>query len=207
MSEPVWLTWARELQAVAQTGLTYARDPFDVQRYEQVHALALRIMAVGSGTDVHALTDLFSDERGYATPKVAVRGAAFRDGRLLLVRETSDGLWSLPGGWADVNDTASECLVREIKEESGFDARVVKLAALYDSRKYRMPPPHPFHVYNLFFVCEVTGGSAQTSLETTEVSFFDEGALPELSPSRVEPAQVARMFEHYRNPALPADMG
>src|ERR1700678_1622719 len=128
--EPQWLRIARELRAIAQTGLAFTEDRFDRQRYERVRELAAAMLALGSAGDPAALPGLLLGGKGYATPKVDVRGAAFVGGRVLLVREISDGKWTLPGGWADVNQTAAECVVREIAEESGFQAKALKLAAV-----------------------------------------------------------------------------
>ena len=203
--DPRWLSWAKELQAIAQSGLTFARDPYDLDRYQQIRALAAAIMAEGSGADLVPIRALFEGETGYATPKVDVRGAVFRDDRILMVRESSDGRWTLPGGWADVNQTAAECVEREILEESGYVARAVKLAAVWDRTRQGHHPPHPFHVYKLFFLCTLEGGEATTSYETLEVGFFPEHALPELSEARILAHQIHRMFEHRRNPGLPAD--
>ena len=115
MSEPTWLMIARELQAIAQTGLAYTDNGFDRERYERVRELAASLMAEGSGADREKILELFRQDLGYATPKIDVRGAAFVDGRILMVREVSDGLWTLPGGWADVNQSAAECVVREFE--------------------------------------------------------------------------------------------
>ena len=134
-SEPRWLVWAREVQAIAQIGLTFSRDPYDRERYERLRAIAAEIVAKHVGLDAGHLESLFAAETGYATPKVDVRGAVFRDGCILLVREAADGgRWTLPGGWADVNESPAECVVREVREESGFDVRVGKLAAVLGSR-------------------------------------------------------------------------
>src|SRR5580693_2922959 len=133
--EPQWLTIAREVRAIAQTGLAFAADGFDHQRYQRLQQLAALLMAQGSSTEHEAILELLRQEKGYATPKVDVRGAAFVDGRVLMVREISDGKWTLPGGWADVNQTGAECVVREIAEESGFLARARKLAAVHDYQK------------------------------------------------------------------------
>jgi len=203
-AEPAWLGMARELQALSQTGLTYAKEKFDIQRYERLRSLATEMMAMGAGIAAEQIIGLFRQDLGYATPRVGVRGAAFRDGRVLLVRELSDGRWALPGGWADVNQSAGECVAREIEEESGFTSRPVKLAAVWD-RSRHVHTPHPFSIYQLFFVCEITGGEPRPSLETSEVGFFAEDALPDLSPGRVNGAQIRRMFEHWRHPELPAD--
>ena len=151
---------------------------------------------------------LFAAETGYATPKVGVRGAVFgEDGRILLVREVADsGRWSLPGGWAEVNQSPSESVVREVLEESGFAVSVRKLAAVYDRSRHPHLPPRPFHIYKLFFVCDVVGGKAQTSSETREVAFFAEDEVPgDLSIGRVLPYQITRMFEHARSSTLPTD--
>jgi ADP-ribose pyrophosphatase YjhB (NUDIX family) len=202
--EPGWLAVARELHAIAQSGLHYAQDKFDRQRYARLRALGTEMMALGAGVAAKEIADLFSQDVGYATPRIGVRGAAFRDGRILMVRETSDGRWSLPGGWADVNQTAAECVEREVWEESGFTARAIKLAAVWDRRRHGHPPA-PFAIYQMFFLCERTGGAPRPSLETSEIGFFAEDALPELSPGRVQPEQIRRMFAHSRDPALPTD--
>jgi ADP-ribose pyrophosphatase YjhB (NUDIX family) len=128
----------------------------------------------------------------------------FSEERVLMVREVSDRAWTLPGGWADVNQTPAECVVREIVEESGFQARAVKLAAVYDYRK-RNRLHHLDSIYKLFFICELTGGSARASIETSEVAFFPREALPPLSIGRTTAAQIERMFEHAANPGLPTD--
>lgn len=205
MSEPRWLTWSRELQAIAQTGLTFATDPYDLERYARLRTLALQIMAEGAAAPLERLEALFAQDLGYPTPKVDVRGAVIKDGRILLVREASDGRWTLPGGWADVNQSAAQCVEREIREESGYQARAVKLAAVWDSHRQGHGYPHPYTIYKVFFVCELIGGRAQPSLETSAVEFFAAGALPELSTGRVTAAQIARMFEHHHQPQLPAD--
>src|SRR6266545_3808436 len=119
MNEPDWLTHARELQAIAQIGLAYTKDEFDAERYERIRAIASAIMASGSGTEVERVLQLFRQDIGYATPKVDVRGVVFREEHIMLVREISDGRWALPGGWADVNQSAAECVERETAEESG----------------------------------------------------------------------------------------
>src|SRR6202163_110201 len=196
VDEPQWLSIARELRALAQTGLTFTADRFDRQRYERVRELAGSMLALGSGADYGAILGVLLADKGYATPKVDVRGAAFVDGRVLLVREISDGKWTLPGGWADVNQTASECVVREIAEESGFEARAHKLAAVRDYQRSGHPPRNVDSIYKMFFICEITGGSAQASDETSEAAFFPREALPPLSLGRTTAAQVERMFQH-----------
>ncbi len=206
MSDPDWLEWAREVQAIAQTGLAFNPNQYDRERYEALQALAARMMAARSDSLATRVENLFGAQTGYATPKVDVRGAAFDGTRLLLVREVSDGgRWTLPGGWADVNLTAEENIVREVAEESGFQVKVTKLAAVWD-RTRQGHTPQPFSAYKLFFLCAITGGAAAVSHETSEVAFFAEDELPaDLSTERVTAAQLRRMFEHARSPELPTE--
>jgi ADP-ribose pyrophosphatase YjhB (NUDIX family) len=202
--EPQWLSIARELRAIAQTGLAFTADGFDHQRYQRLRELAALLMAQGSAAGQESILELLRQEKGYATPKVDVRGAAFEDGRVLMVREISDGKWTLPGGWADVNQSAGECVVREIAEESGFKARALKLAAVYDYQK-RNPPRHIDSIYKMFFICEIVGGAACASDETSEVAFFPRNELPPLSLGRTTAEQIDRMFQHHENPQLATD--
>jgi ADP-ribose pyrophosphatase YjhB (NUDIX family) len=190
---------------MAQTGLTFSKDPYDLERYRRLRTLALQMMAVGAATALEPLEALFAQDLGYPTPKVDVRGAVIRHDQILMVREASDGRWTLPGGWADVNQSAGECVEREIREESGYEARAIKLAAVWDSQRQGYAYPHPYTIYKMFFVCELVGGNARPSLETSEVQFFAPDDLPPLSLGRVNPWQIARMFAHYRDPARSTD--
>jgi ADP-ribose pyrophosphatase YjhB (NUDIX family) len=205
--EPNWLLWAREIQALAQTGLAYTRDQYDRERYQRLSALASEIMAKHTGMEVSHFEMLFAQQAGYATPKVDVRGAVFRDDRILLVRETMDeNRWTLPGGWADVNQSPADAIVKEVREESGLEVRACKLAAVWDRARHAHEPTYPFHIWKLFFLCEIIGGEPQSGLETSEVAFFAEHELPaELSTSRVLLPQLKRMFEHMRRPELPTE--
>ena len=203
--DPQWLSMAQELRAIAQTGLTFAADRFDRLRYERIRELAATMVARGSGGNYETILGILVEDKGYATPKVDVRGAAFVDGRVLLVREISDGMWTLPGGWADINQTAAECVVREIAEESGFVAKALKLAAVHDYQRSNRPSRHLDSIYKMFFICEIVGGAARTSDETSEVAFFARDALPPLSQGRTTAAQIERMFQHAEHPELAAD--
>jgi ADP-ribose pyrophosphatase YjhB (NUDIX family) len=203
--EPRWLEWARRLQAVAQNGLTYSRNPFETERYEAVRQVAAEMMAAGSGAEMELILDLFKGDVGYQTPKVDTRGVVFREDGILLVNELLDHKWTLPGGWADVNEAPSLAVTREVREEAGFETRAVKLLAVYDRVAQGHTPPHPFTAYKLFFRCEITGGAPAASIETGGAAFFREDEIPELSLARVTPRQIARMFEHYRHPEWPTD--
>jgi ADP-ribose pyrophosphatase YjhB (NUDIX family) len=196
--------WVRKVQAIAQNGLAFTADPFDRERYTQLAQLVATMLASELRIPIGDARALWQGERGYATPKVDVRGGVFVADTVLLVRERSDGRWTLPGGWVDVNDAPSEAVTREIYEESGYRARPVKLAALVDKNRH----PHPagiHHIYKLFFVCELTGGGPAASNETDAVEFFPVNALPELSTGRVLASQIERLYQHRLDPALPTD--
>ena len=207
MADPDWLAWTRELQAIAQTGLAFVRDPYDRERYEMLRALASRMMAAHTAQPAERIEALFAGETGYATPKVDVRGAAFdAQNRLLMVREVADGgRWTLPGGWADVNLTPAENVIKEIREESGFEVSVRKLAAVWD-RTRQNHPPQAFSCCKFFFICDIVGGAAQIGPETSEFGWFAEAGLPaDLSLGRVLPEQLRRMFAHARDANLPTE--
>jgi ADP-ribose pyrophosphatase YjhB (NUDIX family) len=202
--EERWLQWAKRLQAAAQNGLAYNNDAFNRERYTAIRDIATEMMATFANVDHAVVADLFEREIGHATPKIDVRGVVFKDDGVLLVRELSDGRWSLPGGWADVYDTPGEATVREVFEESGFRTRAVKLLALLD-RTRQGHPPIPFHAYKAVFLCEIEAGKPTPSIETSEIGFFRQEALPPLSLGRVTPTQIARFFEHRDHPEWPAD--
>lgn len=204
-SESRLWTLARKLQATAQTGLSFNNNEYDRDRYDLIAKIAAELMAAHCDTPIETFQQMFSQQEGYATPKVDVRAAAFRDGKILLVREAADGLWTMPGGWADVNDSPREAAEREMWEESGFRGKATKLAAVYDRARHPHEPPLPFHVYKMFFLCEIIGGEATPSRETPEVGFFAPDSLPALSVSRNLPFQIARLFEYAANPSLPTD--
>jgi ADP-ribose pyrophosphatase YjhB (NUDIX family) len=207
MSDPDWLNWAREIQAIAQTGLAFGKDPYDLDRFAALRRLSARIMADHTSADLERIEGLFDAETGYATPKVGVRGAVFDSaGRILMVRETVDeNRWTLPGGWADVNQTPAQSVVREVYEESGYTVRAAKLAAVWD-RARQTHPPMAFSVVRMFFICVLEGGSPKTSLETSEVAWFAEADVPaDLSMRRTLPHHIRRMFAHWREPTLPTE--
>lgn len=195
------LDLARRLLALSQTGLHFCEEEYDRERYREIADIAAQLLANDSGRAPEELRRTWFVEDGYSTPKIDVRGAIFRESRVLLVRERLDGKWTLPGGWADINDTPSHAVEKEIEQESGFLARAVKLAAVYDRNKHGHPH-YLFHAWKLFFICDITGGEARTSYETTGVEFFSLDALPELSLGRSTAAQIHRMWEHHRDRTL-----
>ena len=199
------LELARRLQALACTGLHFCAHEYDRDRYEEIERIAAEILAGGAtGAPLEELLRLWKLERGYVTPKVEVRGATFQDERVLLVRERADGLWTLPGGWADVNETPAQAIEKEIEQESGLRARAVKLAALYDRSRHGHGPTL-FHGWKAFFLCEVQGGELRGSYETDAVDYFGLDTLPPMSLGRSTPRQVLRMAEHWRKRELATD--
>src|SRR5689334_1285079 len=201
-----WMQWVRALQAISQTGLHYAQNGFDVQRYRQIGELAAQILAQHTTLEAAHVLQMQAAEFGYATPKVDVRGIVFRDDCILMVREILDeGRWTVPGGWADVNETPAQAVVREVREESGFETRAVKLLAVYDREAQGHVPSFPYHVYKLFFLCRLIGGEASPNEEASEIAFFARDALPELSVSRVTRRQIEHFFDLRARPDAPTE--
>ncbi len=197
--EPKWLDWGKRLQTMAQTGLTYCRDAHDIARYHEIAGIAAAMIAEGAGVPVAQVREVFVPEVGHATPKLDVRTAVFRPGaggtEILLVREMSDGLWTLPGGWADVGESPSEAAAREVMEESGYRVRVTRLLAVLDKRRHPHPPD-VYYIYKLFFAGEIIGGGETQGdgKETDGVGFFPRHALPPLSLKRTLPSQIESLF-------------
>lgn len=196
-----WLKWANELRAIAQNGIEYTKDPYDKERFNQLMDISAEILSNHSNYDFNSIKNIIINEKGYATPKVGVRGAVFKDDKILLVREADDKNWSLPGGWADINESPSHAVVREIEEESGYLTKATKLAALQDRNKHL--EEHLYHEYICFFLCDLVGGKKKLSVETIDVDFFSLDKLPPLSKKRVGEKQINLMFEHFKKPDLP----
>lgn len=194
-----WLEWAKQIQAISQAGLAYSKDMYDLERFEQLRALSVEIMHEYTDVEVHKIQNLFANETGYATPKVDIRGVVFRDNKILLVQEKTDGAWAIPGGWADIGLSAGEVAVKEVKEESGLNVRPTKMMALLD-KKFHDHPPSAFHVYKVFILCEEIGGKEAAGMETSQIGFFDEDHLPELSTERNTERQIRSLFAMMRNP-------
>ena len=197
--EHKWLEWVKQMQAIAQTGLTYAKDVYDIERYEMLRDMSVDILANYSSVGKEKIALTFASDSGYTTPKVDIRGVVFRDGKILMVQEKRDGEWALPGGWADIGLSPTEIAVKEVKEESGFDVAPVRLLAVLD-KKCHNHPPEPYHVYKMFILSEIVGGSALPGIETTAAEFFELGNLPPLSIERNTQKQIALMFEFLRDP-------
>jgi ADP-ribose pyrophosphatase YjhB (NUDIX family) len=197
--------WVTQLQAIAQNGLNYTEDSFDKNRYHELMSICVEMAASHSDHAVEKLHEVFLRDIGHATPKLAVRAVIFNDeNKILLVQERSDACWSLPGGWADVNESPSEAVVREAFEESGLRVNTIKLLALYDKQKHDHPPEWP-HVYKAFFLCEWLEGTFTANDEISAMGFFDKEELPPLSAPRLTVSQVRRFFAFREHPEWPTD--
>jgi ADP-ribose pyrophosphatase YjhB (NUDIX family) len=199
-----WLGWIKRLQAIAQDGLTYSRDDYDLGRYEQLRELAAEMLAAHSTNTLEEARDLLVLETGPATPKVDVRAAVFDDDRLLLVKEPGEAGWSVPGGWADVGESPSETATRETLEESGYSVRPVRLLAAYDRDRHGHPPM-AYHVYKLVYLCELLAEERLTEVDADDTGFFGAQEIPDLSVTRITRAQISRLFEQHRDPSIPTD--
>ncbi len=201
---PNWLDWAQKLSALSQSGLAFSKNPFEIERYREIRRIAEQMMAEYSGEPVEKIQNLLDQQRGYATPKLDVRGVVFRDNKILMVKELADGGWTLPGGFIDVGEPPSRAVEREVWEESGYLVKAVKLLALFD-RNQHGHPAYIFHLYKIFFLCELQGGQAADSVETAGAEFFAEDCHPPLSIARFTEEELQRMFVHHRQPDLPTD--
>jgi ADP-ribose pyrophosphatase YjhB (NUDIX family) len=203
LTTPEWLKIARELHSMSQVGLEHAQNGFETERYTRLRELAAEIISKQSILSAEEVSASFAMQPGYITPKVDVRAAVFRDGKILLVKEVNDGRWSMPGGWADVGDTPAEAILREVKEESGFDARVLSVVGIYDANRVPDKEMMPFyHAYKLIFFCQIEGGEASTSHETPDVGFFGIDEIPPLSLLRTTMAHIEDAFAQKNNPSM-----
>lgn len=197
-----WLQWARELQALAQTGYHYAENDYQRERFLRLSEIATEIFCNYSQCAFEPLVQAFQAQVGYATPKVDVRGAVFKEGKLLLVRERADDGWTMPGGWADVGDVPSHAVEREVWEESGFRVRARRVIGVYDAN--RTGPLEVFHAFKIVFLCELISGEARPSNETTEVRFFASDEIPErLSGERTKARHIGDAFAAYADSSRP----
>lgn len=192
-----WVNWAIELQALTQSGLTFCKDAYDIERYKRIREISAEMMSHMADVPLETVIGLFCNETGYQTPKIDTRAAIFKDGKILLVHE-NNGKWSLPGGWVDVNVSVGENAVKEVKEESGLDAVVEKVIAVQDRAKHNLPL-YAYGVCKIFVQCAVTGGEFEENIETTEYRYFSLDDLPELATEKNNEEQVKMCFEAYRS--------
>jgi ADP-ribose pyrophosphatase YjhB (NUDIX family) len=202
MTPPRWLEWAREIQALAQTGSLYALNEYQRQRYQRLMQIAAEIVSECSSLEYEPVIKAFRAPSGYSTPRVDVRGAVFRGGKLLMVRERVDDGWTLPGGWADVGEIPSQAVEREVWEEAGFRVKAHKVIGVYDAN--RLGKMELFHAYKIVFLCDLISGEAQPSIETSEVAFFSQDEIPKaLSGERTKLRHISDAFTGLKDSGCP----
>jgi ADP-ribose pyrophosphatase YjhB (NUDIX family) len=198
-----WLFWAREIQALAQTGLHYAQNPFEEARAQRLLEIAAEIVNKHSEMDKPDALAAFQAQPGYVTPKVDVRAAVFKKDQMLFVREAMDGAWTFPGGWADVGEAPALAIEREVAEEAGLTVRARRIIGVYDANRIEGALTL-FHAYKILFICEIESGELSTSFETSESGFFPLDAPPEpLSTHRTTTRHIEDAVAAYREPGRP----
>jgi ADP-ribose pyrophosphatase YjhB (NUDIX family) len=198
---PKWIEWAREIFSLSQSGITYSGNPYDIERYKRLQEITAEIIESQSEISRESVLDSFSMQAGYITPKIDVRGAVIRDGKILLVQERADGMWAMPGGWADLGDAPASMAEREVWEESGFRVKADKVVAVIDAN--RVEPMEFYHAYKIIFLCKLLDGEPRTSHETLAVDFFDPAHLPPLSFYRTNESMLQEVFAHVNDPDRP----
>lgn len=189
-----WLDWAIRLQAIAQSGLFYSKDKYDLERFQQIRDLSAEMISEHTNLEFEKVIDLFCCEKGYQTPKIDVRAVIIENNQILMVKEQIDGKWSLPGGWAEVDLSLAENIMKEVKEEAGLAVKVIRLLAVLDARKH-CPTPSPYGIYKIMAECQRIGGSFSENIETSECAFFSLEDLPELSEERISRKQIDMCFQ------------
>lgn len=198
IKEP-WLNWAMEIQSIAQCGLTYTKDIYDIERFNRLRDISVEMLSYKTDISTDKVKDLFCNESGYQTPKLDTRAAIFKDGKILLVHE-NNGTWSLPGGWVDIMESIKSNTEKEVKEESGLDVRAVKIIAVQDRNRHNSPP-YAYGVCKVFVLCELLGGHFTSNTETTETGYFSIDELPVLADEKCNKNQIEMCFNAFRNPA------
>lgn len=198
IDQPKWLEWAKELQFIAQVGITYSKDSFDIERFERIREISAEIMSSYSNLPISKVKGLFCNETGFQTPKLDSRAAIFKGDKILLVRE-NNGTWSLPGGWIDVNQTIKTNTEKEVKEEAGLDVRATRLIAVQDRNRHN-PPPYAYNVCKVFVYCEAYGGEFTENIETVESEYFGLNELPLLAEEKNTKEQIVMCFHAHENP-------
>ncbi len=196
LQEP-WLKWAQELQSLSQAGLYYSKNPFDLERFERIREISAEMLSLKTGLSVEKVKDLFCNETGYQTPKMETRAAIIKENKILLVQER-DGLWAMPGGWMDVNQSVKANTEKETKEEAGLDVEAYRLIAVQDRNRHN-EPPIPYGVCKIFVLCRVLGGAFQANIETLDSGYFSLEALPPLAESKNTKEQLSMCMEAAKN--------
>ena len=193
-----WLKWAIEIQSLAQAGLAYTSNVYDIERYERLREISAEMISEKTNIPTEKVEELFCNETGYQTPKLDTRAAVFKENKILLTHE-NNGTWSLPGGWVDVLESIKSNTEKEVKEETGLDVEAVKVIAIQDRNKHNIPV-YAYGVCKVFVLCELIGGSFEENIETTEINYFSLNEIPEnLAKEKTTKEQIEMCFEAYKN--------
>ena len=192
-----WLELAIEVQSLAQSGLAYTKNVYDIERYERLREISAEMISIKSDLDISKVKDLFCNETGYQTPKIDTRAVIFKDGKILLAHE-NNGTWSLPGGWCDVLESVGSNTIKEVKEETGLDVVTKRIIAIQDRNKHNKPK-YAYGICKIFVLCEVIGGKFEENIETTEIEYFDLNNLPNLAEEKNNKEQIEMCFNAYKD--------
>ncbi|MCL2065436.1 MAG: NUDIX hydrolase [Candidatus Cloacimonetes bacterium] len=198
MKDKTWIDWTVELQAIAQTGLHYSKDPYDIERFERIREISAEIISKQSELPIEIVKDLFCNEKGFQTPKLDTRAAIFMDNKILLVKENDTKTWSLPGGWVDINESIKSSTIKEVKEEAGLDVVPDRLIAIQDRNKHNKPQ-YAYGICKIFMICNVISGHFLPNLETSDSGYFSLNELPELSTEKNTYEQIKMCFTAYHD--------
>lgn len=193
-----WLKWAIEIQSLAQSGLAYTNNVYDIERYEKLREISAEMISEKSNLNLEKVKDLFCNETGYQTPKIDTRAVIFKDNKILLTHE-NNGTWALPGGWCDVLESVESNTIKEAKEETGLDVKATKVIAIQDRNKHNTPV-YAYGVCKVFILCEVVGGKFEENIETTEIKYFSLEDLPQnLAEEKTNKEQIEMCFKAHNN--------
>ena len=193
-----WLKWAMEIQSLAQAGLAYTDNVYDIERYERLRDISAEMIKEKSNINLDKVKDLFCNEKGYQTPKIDTRAVIFKDNKILLTHE-NNGTWALPGGWCDVLETIKTNTIKEVKEETGLDVETIKIIALQDRNKHNKPV-YAYGVCKVFVLCNVLGGKFEKNIETTEIKYFSLDEIPDnLAEEKTNKEQIEMCFKAYND--------
>lgn len=189
---------AMEIQSLAQAGLAYTSNVYDIERYERLREISAEMISEKSNMSLEKVKDLFCNETGYQTPKIDTRAAVFKDGKILLTHE-NNGTWALPGGWCDVLESVKSNTIKEVKEETGLDVETIKIIAVQDRNKHNKPI-YAYGVCKIFVLCNLIGGEFVKNIETTETGYFSLDEIPDnLAEEKTNKEQIEMCFEAYKD--------
>ncbi len=198
LNEIKWLEWAKELQFLAQNGLTYSKDIFDIERFKRIREISAEIISFKSEIPLDKVKNIFCNETGYQTPKLETRAAVFSQGKILLVQE-ADGRWALPGGWTDVNQSVKSNTEKEVFEEAGLIVEAEKIIALEDRNKHNKPV-YAYGICKVFVLCRYIRGNFVKNPETLSSGYFSVDELPPLAEEKTNREQIKMCFEAEADP-------